>query len=270
MLVAVCADKGSPGVTTAALCLAAGWPMRAGVVIETDPAGGDLAIRLRPGGMALPEAPTVLTAATAARSNRDPDMLSRYSHPLNTRILVVPGAILAEQMSSVTDWEALAEALTRAPYPVFADLGHLHSESAVAGIAARADVVVVVAGSETTSVIRLRERLGRLATELGPLRGGPPRLFPLLVTTSRHGAAEVADLRGILAQSPANPFLVGAGFLALDSAAVRRLEAGEEPAGRLARTDLLRTARSAARQIAQCVVTTPPTRVSTTSSGGAR
>jgi hypothetical protein len=40
-LIALAADKGSPGVTTAAVALAAVWPRRVRLA-ETDPAGGDL------------------------------------------------------------------------------------------------------------------------------------------------------------------------------------------------------------------------------------
>lgn len=48
MLFAVCADRGAPGVTTAALALAAARGLPA-LVVEADPYGGDLALRLRPG-----------------------------------------------------------------------------------------------------------------------------------------------------------------------------------------------------------------------------
>jgi hypothetical protein len=37
---------------------------------------------------------------------------------------------------------------------------------------------------------------------------------------------------------------VDCGFLAYDRSGVRRLEAGDEPGGRLSRTELLRTARA--------------------------
>ena len=53
MLIALCSDKGSPGVTTTALALGSAWVTPV-VVVEADLAGGDLAIRLRPHGAALP------------------------------------------------------------------------------------------------------------------------------------------------------------------------------------------------------------------------
>jgi len=41
-LIAVAADKGAPGVTTACIALAAVWPRQV-LLAECDPAGGDLA-----------------------------------------------------------------------------------------------------------------------------------------------------------------------------------------------------------------------------------
>ena len=46
MLVAVCSVKGSPGVTTFCMALAAQWPAQTRcVLLECDPSGGDLATR---------------------------------------------------------------------------------------------------------------------------------------------------------------------------------------------------------------------------------
>ena len=49
VIVSVCSDKGSPGVTTLAVALGLVWPGER-VVLEADTAGGDLAFRLRPAG----------------------------------------------------------------------------------------------------------------------------------------------------------------------------------------------------------------------------
>jgi hypothetical protein len=58
---ALASSKGSPGVTTLAVALASWWP-RPSIVIEADPAGGDLAARL-----ALPEEPGLVSLAAAHR-----------------------------------------------------------------------------------------------------------------------------------------------------------------------------------------------------------
>ena len=72
MIVSVCADKGSPGVTTLATVLGLVWPGPRAVV-EADTAGSDLSFRLRPaatnggvlGGRLAPD-PSIAVLATAA------------------------------------------------------------------------------------------------------------------------------------------------------------------------------------------------------------
>lgn len=248
MLIAVCSDKGSPGATTTALALACAAASNSALV-EVDPAGGDLALRLHPGGAPLPEAPTVLSVLTAARSHRDQDPLEHHLHVLNPTTGVVPGALLAEQMVKAGDWPVLAQALLGREEPTFVDIGQVAAGSPMLSFASNADLVVVVARPDIASVIRLRERLVRLSSDLAQVSGTPPRLLPVLVTSTRHGSADVADLRRVLDDSPAKPFLVDVGFLAHDPEAVRRLEAGADPAGRLARTNLMRTAKSLIEQV---------------------
>jgi hypothetical protein len=153
-------------------------------------------------------------------------------------------------LSGVADWEPLAEALSASSSPVVVDLGRLHSSSPLLPVAARADLVVVVARPDAGSVIRLRERLNRLVPALAARRDAAPRLFPVLVSLSRHGTADVADIRRILGDTSAGPLVAGVGYLAYDPAAARRLESGETPTGRLARTPLMRTARALAHQLA--------------------
>lgn len=267
MLIALCGDKGAPGVTTSAIAIASAWAGPA-IVVEASPAGGDLAMRLRPKGSVMPETPTVLSVVTASRGADGTDTVASHSHVLNSTTTVVPGPALAEQFTNIGDWVPLADALSRSSVPVFADLGHLHAASATIAVAARADLVVVVSRRDMASVVRVRERLIRAATDLARMRGTAPRLFPLLVSTSRHGQADVVDLSAVLAETPARPFLVDAGFLAHDPAAVRRLEAGEEPAGRLTRTALLRTARVVVSQIERIAKTPAHATVGTASEAG--
>ncbi len=249
MLIALCGDKGAPGVTTSALAIASAWPGPA-VVVEASPAGGDLAIRLRPKGSVLPETPTVLSVVTASRGTDRTDAVANHSHVLNS---TTHGGPRACPGGAVREHRRLGAA-GRRPQPeppcrCSPTSGTSMPRPRRSPSRPRADLVVVVSRPDMPSVVRVRERLIRAATDLARMRGTAPRLFPLLVSTSRHGRADVADLSAVLAETPARPFLVDAGFLAHDPAAVRRLQAGEEPAGRLARTALMRTARTVVGQI---------------------
>src|SRR5918995_4479796 len=69
MLLGLLSAKGAPGVTTAALCLAAAWPGGA-VVVEADPAGGDLECWCGPLGEA-----GLVDLVTRARPGVDADVL---------------------------------------------------------------------------------------------------------------------------------------------------------------------------------------------------
>jgi hypothetical protein len=157
---------------------------------------------------------------------------------------------VAEQAAGVPDWHPLATALHNEGSPVFVDVGRLHAGSALLPVAAAADLVAVVGRSETGAMIRLRERLTKLAPAVASARQAPPRLFPILVGLDRHRSGDVADLRRLLEETPAAPLVAGVGHLAFDLAGVARLMAGNDPAGRLARTALLRSARRLAAELA--------------------
>lgn len=269
MLIALCSEKGSPGTSTSALALASAWDEPA-IVVEADPAGGDLGIRLRPRGNALPEAPTVLSLAAAARVDKEPDLTNRHAHVLSPQVSVVPAPLRWEQMAKVGDWRAVADCLRRSPVPVFADLGQIHSGSSALPIAASADVVILVGRPDVTSVVRLRDRLAHLGTDLAAVRGTPARLYAVLVSTARHGQAHANDLAVLLAETSARPFLAGVGFLALDEGTVRRLGTGENPGKRLARTNLMRSGRILATDLRAVIESSPGAAASAAVSGSAR
>ncbi|MCP9979875.1 hypothetical protein [Actinomadura madurae] len=91
-LIALAADKGAPGVTTAAVALGAVWP-RPVLVAECDQAGGDLVYRLPAaspadgdgdGGMLNPSRGLLSLAATARRGLR-PDQIAEHCQRLAGR-----------------------------------------------------------------------------------------------------------------------------------------------------------------------------------------
>ncbi len=217
-------------------------------MVEADPYGGDLALRCQTkGGGVLPEAPTVLTVAVAARTEVSNDLVTRYAQPLNDELSVIPGHLTAEQGTSVSDWTPLARSLRASEVTVVADVGRVHARSPSLPIAAAADVVVVVSRADMCSVVHLRERLVRLVPLLAELRSAPPVVLPVLVTDRRQGPRLAGSLMDLLQASAVAPFVTETGWLAWDPDAVARLESGSRFAG-LARTALL---RSSTRVVAQ-------------------
>ena len=96
-LIAVAADKGAPGVTTACVALAAVWP-RPVLLAECDPAGGDLACRLPgSGGGQLDPGRGLLSLAVAGRRGIGPDQILEHTQKLSGGLDVLAGVVTAEQ-----------------------------------------------------------------------------------------------------------------------------------------------------------------------------
>jgi hypothetical protein len=92
MLIGLCSLKGSPGVTTTAVALAARWPGTEPILIEADPAGGDLGPRF-----GLASLPGLGSLAAAARRSDDPAQLAEHCQTLPGGPPVVVAPVGAEQ-----------------------------------------------------------------------------------------------------------------------------------------------------------------------------
>jgi hypothetical protein len=259
VLFAVCADRGAPGSTTTALALAAARGLPA-VVVETDPYGGDLALRLRPDGKhPLPERMTVLGIGAGRSARRPaqsgpvglPDRETRHldlwrdgSHQLTPLVRVVPGFFNAEQGTSLA-WPVLAAALQAQTVLVCADLGRIHTGSPSMPVAAAADALITVCRGDMASVHHMVDRLELLVTTIAEQNGRPPAVLPVVIAGRRQSgdrlAAAVAEILGDTKVAPA---LRGVGWLAWDGEAVARLEDGGDPwASPLRKSRLMRSAR---------------------------
>jgi len=234
-LIAVCADKGSPGVTTTALALAAVWPSPVGLV-EADPSGSDLAVRLTDGRgvLDLVDQPNLLTFAAAARSRPAADLLWQHCQDTSGGLPVLRGLTSAEQAAGLLRlWPLLAEALAgTGGGDVIADLGRLLPGSAAVPVAAAADVVVVVAAGTTEGLVHLRERAHGLVAVTR-------QVAVVLVASDRYGHAAV-DAAAQMLDRDGLPVPV-AGFLAMDLKAVAALQRGER-SGRVGLSMLVRSA----------------------------
>lgn len=115
-LIVLAADKGAPGVTTAAVAIAAVWP-RPVMLAECDPAGGDLVYRLpaEDGGMLNPARGLLSLAATARRGLRA-EQVWEHTQRLVGGLDVLAGLAGAEQARGLTWlWSPLGRAFAGLP-----------------------------------------------------------------------------------------------------------------------------------------------------------
>lgn len=149
MLIAVCSLKGSPGVTTLATALGARWPgQESPIVVEVDPAGGDLMARFR-----LRDTPGLVSLAAAARhrGGADPNLLAEHTQLLPGGMRVVAGPVGAEQARATLAVLAsgplspLRRAADQPGTTVIADCGRVDPNSPALPIIRSADAMLLVA-----------------------------------------------------------------------------------------------------------------------------
>ncbi|MFC5747047.1 hypothetical protein [Actinomadura rugatobispora] len=272
-LIALAADKGAPGVTTAAVALGAVWP-RPVLVAECDQAGGDLVYRLpasaddpagrggaRDGGMLNPSRGLLSLAATARRGLR-PDQIAEHCQRLVGGLDVLVGITNAEQAQAMTWlWGPLGRAFAGlSPVDVLADCGRLGAGAPLNDLLREADMVVLFTRATLEQVAHLRERVAALASEL---RGGPP-IGVVVLADPRDFRASIAEVDRIVAgvqsrlqgqdaaspggpgpgYGPAPPPVAVLGGLALDPKGAELLSG--RWGGRLDRSLLIRSAREVA------------------------
>lgn len=182
MLITLASLKASPGVTTAALAVAAMWPgPEKVVVVEADPAGGDLAARF-----ALEPAPGLVSLSAAARREHGTQIALEHSQQLPGGLPVIAAPPAAEQAVSALDlltgdgmplWANLAH---DPEVVVIVDCGRLDPGSYAHRLVAAADIALLVARPALDECDRLAKSLDALAiraeatsTELGLVLSGP-------------------------------------------------------------------------------------------------
>jgi len=173
-----CSGKGAPGVTTVATATAARWDRTAEpLLVECDPAGGDLAARFQ-----LVPAPGL--ASAVADTSTVGVSLGWHSQPLPIDALPALLAPASDAAASVAVQAAVDTGiLTRAAgyRPVIVDAGRLQFASPALGLAKAADVVVVMSGDRiddlahaAATIDLLRQNGAADVRLLLRLRGGIP------------------------------------------------------------------------------------------------
>ncbi|SES39733.1 hypothetical protein [Lentzea albida] len=162
MMVVTCSLKGSPGSSTLAVALGAGWPEPTRpIVVEADPGGGDVGARLR-----LPNSPSLVSLAAATRGNADADLLARHAHVLANGLRIVPAP--SDPAQSRASIAALAASqfspLRTLGSSVIIDVGRANPDPTMLGLLSFADALVVVARPHDDSLAHVAARRAQLQT----------------------------------------------------------------------------------------------------------
>jgi hypothetical protein len=246
-LIAVAADKGSPGVTTSAVALAAVWP-RPVLLAECDPAGGDLVFRLPAADRGrLDTRRGLLSLAVAARRGMAPGQVWEHVQKVHGGLDVLAGVTSAEQAAGLQAlWGTVGTVLAGLPEAdVIADCGRIGVDGPFYDLLAQASATLLITGASLGEVIRLRERATAVAA--GMQRRGRPgiRIQAVIIAHPRHLNAALSEVAHALGKgSPATV----AGGIAHDPKSAESL-AGEW-GGKLDKSMLIRTARQIAAELA--------------------
>ena len=222
-VIALASAKGSPGVTTATLALAATWPRA--VVCWSRPTRPAATCSAGYGRGALPPAPGLLELATAARRELTADDVLAHSLALDGdgRLRLVAGVTGPgpaghgrPRRCRRSPRRCARRGGRRTPHDVLVDVGRLDATTVPWALLAGCDLVVLVARPTLRQVRQLRTQLGTLREHLD--HDGPqPGLGLLLVGDVPYSAGEVAAAVGL-------PVLA---VLADDPAAARVLSDGD-------------------------------------------
>ncbi len=248
-LIAIAADKGSPGVTTTSVALAAVWP-RPVLLAECDPAGGDIVYRLPgDGGERLDSRRGLLSLAVAARRGLQPHQVWEHVQKLRGGLDVLAGVTSAEHGAGLEAlWGPVGAVLAALPQAdVIADCGRIGVDGPYYDFLAHAAAVVMITRATLGEVVRLRERVAAVATAVHR-RGSPgARAGVVVIADHRHFNSALAEVGQALQQARAPAIVLGGLADEPKSADLLRGEWG----GKLDKSLLIRTAREIAAHLAE-------------------
>jgi MinD-like ATPase involved in chromosome partitioning or flagellar assembly len=248
-LIAIASDKGAPGVTTAALALAAVWP-RPVLLAECDPAGGDLVYRFPAvGGGHLDPRRGVLSLAVVARRGMQPQQVWEHVQKLHGGLDVLAGVTNAEQGAGLSLlWGPIGKALASMPQAdVIADCGRLGADGPLYDLLAEATTVVLVSKVHVADVIRLRDRAAAFAAAAQSRGRRNFGVGVVVVADHKKFRASLGEVQHVLGQANAPATVLGGIAHDIKGADLLNGEWG----GNLDRTMLIKTAREVARQLVQ-------------------
>lgn len=187
-LVTLASAKGSPGVTTAATLAAALWP-RESLIVEADPSGADVALRM-PGieGTPLDSQLGLASLVAAGRKSLYPELVNQHAQYIVGGQRVIAGLASPEQAKGIALWPELGSLFAQLPgVDVIADLGRLGVESPQEALLDASAATLLLVDTVPSNVIHLRERLGRLRSRYGRVAG--PKLHVAVVAPPKRSRA---------------------------------------------------------------------------------
>ena len=243
--VAVLAGKAAPGATTVAVALALSWPGPV-ILVDADPAGGDVMAGLLPGRASTESG--LLSWSVAGRHLPAMEATAAMAHhalalPEAGDAWVMPGLQSAAQAGALTGggWARLAQAVERAPSvlsrDVVVDAGRLGEGSCWPVIAA-CEVVLLVVRPTARSVQGARAAAELLRRRLGDLDA-------VRLVVNGAGPYTAADVAAVLEiehahVTPADP-----------RASAALVDGSVATARGLTRSRLVRAAAQVAEQVAR-------------------
>lgn len=219
-LIVLAADKGSPGVTTSAVALAAVWPRRA-LYAECDPHGGDMVYRMPADhGGALDPNRGLVSLALEARRGLDPSILPQHTQRLHGGLEILVGLGNADQSRGMAGlWPQLGRALDRfgeLPYgaDVIADCGRVGPDSPTVDLLAQSALVLLLARTEAEHIAHVRDRVNSLSARLHATQGSSaslarPPIGVVLITPPNQAGRAVKQVGDLLAATTSGAEVLG-------------------------------------------------------------
>ncbi|MER7579290.1 hypothetical protein [Kitasatospora sp. NPDC097691] len=248
-VIAVVGGPGAPGATTTALALLLAWPLQAGrriLLVEADPDGGAVLAGALEGRVEAVYGLRNLAVADrrGLLAQTIWEQLIDLSPDGDAERLLLPGLTDPTQAPGLAyTWEPLAELLhgiEQQGYDVIVDLGRSGATGASAVLARRADVVAVTVRTTLRGLSAVRPRLSALVEDLASAGTGSDALGLMLVAEGPYTRAEVSRELGL-------PVL---GVLPHATRTAKVLsDGGDTTDRRFIRSELMRTARSAADEV---------------------
>lgn len=166
-LISVMSAKGAPGATTTAMLLANLWPAPS-ILVDADPLGGDVALRLPGEHGPLNPDQGLMSLLPAARRGLEPQTVVAHAQTALGGQQVLAGLPGPEQADAAAPlWSSLAQAFARVPgVDVFADVGQVSSRSPHLAMLESAAALLCVYRPTAWSAIHTRRRLESLEGQL--------------------------------------------------------------------------------------------------------